>query len=194
MDLDNIKKTWQQAELNPAIGEDKIQKMLDNKGQTAFGKLLSFEKLGLILAILCIPLSLVFKEPAICIFYLCSMVLALFWQLYKYRFLKRIDPMNMGVLDISHSMTTYRKYLRAEFIVGAVWVIVFALICYFLVFYKADMARYGACSGMSVVFIAIIVVLPLICAWMSYKYLYLSNIKKLEEAIKEVEEFKEGNH
>jgi uncharacterized membrane protein YagU involved in acid resistance len=120
--------------------------------------------------------------------------LILFWQIYKYRFLKRIDLANMGVLDISDKMTTYKKYLLMEFIAGVIWAVIFALMCYFLVFHKADILRYGEDSGISIVYIAIMIILPLIGAGLVYKFMYLSNIKKLEESIKEIEDFKEGNN
>lgn len=31
MDLDNIKKTWQQTDIRPDIDDDKIRKMLSNE-------------------------------------------------------------------------------------------------------------------------------------------------------------------
>lgn len=61
MDLDNIKKVWQENNAKPDIKEHKIQQMLDNKGKGAFENLIKYEKLGLILAIICIPISFVFR-------------------------------------------------------------------------------------------------------------------------------------
>lgn len=193
MDLDNIKKTWQEAKLTPEIESDKIRRMLDNRGQTAFSKLLKYEIFGLIVASLCIPLSFIFKSPPICTFYLVSVILIILWQIYKYRFLRRIDFSNMSILDISQNMVRYKKFLLFELIVAIIWVFIFALLSYLLVLHKADIDQYGEDSIKTFIYIAILITLPIIAATLGYRFMYIKNINKLEDSIKEIEYFEDEN-
>lgn len=197
MDIDNIKKVWQETTVVPSITDCEIQQMLDNRGKSAFEKLLRYEKIGLIICFLCIPMSFLFKDVFLIIFYLCSIVLAVVWQIYKYRFLKKIDIVKMGILQISASINRYKKYLYKEIILGFIWAFLF---CLAWLYKKVDqdiskdfLIRENSPLIIVGVFIALILFI-FSFAYTLYRLLYLNNIKVLEKSIQEVEEFEKENN
>jgi len=186
MDLDNIKKTWQQTDIRPDIGDDKIRKMLSNEGHSAFNSLLKYEKIGMWLMVGCLLLAypLFFKYLPIYIYYVLSVVAGFFWQIYKIRKLKKLDIAQMNITEISNRIYSYRKIIHKEFIVGLIWFVIFAA---FLVYWES------ADKGIHPVIYVVAMGIGLVCVIFIYKKLYWNNIKKLEAAIKEVEEFEKGN-
>ena len=186
MDLDNIKKTWQQADIRPDIDDDKIRKMLSNEGHSAFNSLLRHEKIGIVGLLLCFPIGyLVFeKYMPVAVCFIISTLLAFAWQLYKYRRLKKVDMAQLNITEISNQIYSYRKIIYKEFIVGLIWFIAFVL---FLGYWEfAD-------EGMHPAIYIVVMAIAFIGVVFTYKKLYWNNIKKLEAAIKEVEEFEKGN-
>ena len=80
MDLDNIKKAWQESNITPSIDEQKIEKMLSNEGNSAFNSLFKYERFGRISMIICLFLAFpLFEEyiPVLIIF----VVLLFRWSL-----------------------------------------------------------------------------------------------------------------
>ncbi len=57
MELDNIKKKWQSAEIKLDIDNEKICKMLSNDGHSAYNALLKFEKIGAFAMVICVILG-----------------------------------------------------------------------------------------------------------------------------------------
>lgn len=197
MDLDNIKKVWQVTDIKPAISDEKIQKILDNKGKSAFEKLVKYEKIGLILGAICIPISFTFRDTATIIFYLCSILLILIWQVYKYKFLKGINLSEMGIIEISTKINRYKKYISREFIIGIAWAFAFTGFWCFNVIYK-DISKNTLENSMTpliVICIVYVVMLStlIVIAWALYKTMYTTNIAALEKSIKESEEFEKDN-
>lgn len=192
MDLDNIKKSWQKADIKPIVSEDKIQKMIDNKGKSAFNSLLRYEKFGIILLILCIPLGLIVfeKYAPVSAFYACSVLLGLCWQIYKFVKLKQIDMATMGITEISERFLWYRKAIAKELAIGIVWFIVIVLFIGYLEFsshiekdYIPHLIIFISC--MTLAFIGVL---------LTYKMLYWKNIKKMQDSINEVKEFEKDNN
>jgi len=190
MDLDNIKKRWQETEIKPAITEEKIKKMISNEGQSAFNSLLRYEKIGIISTILCIPLGyLVFeKHLPVAILIVASCIIGLFWQIYKYKKLKKNNISEMGITEISCNFFWYRKALLKEFYTGLVWFV------FFFIFFGYFELLYDSVYFYTQLAILIICMLiGLGIALLLYKTLFWKNIKKLEVSIKEVEEFEKDN-
>jgi hypothetical protein len=185
MDLDNIKKTWQQTDIRPDIDDDKIRKMLSNEGHSAFNSLLKYERFGIIMLIICLPIGyLVFgKYMPVAVSYIISVLLGILWQLYKYRKLKKVDMAQHSITEISNQVYRYRKIIYKEFIVGLVWFIAFVLFLGYWEFSDEGIPSFIYIIAMAIAFVAVI---------FTYKKLYWNNIKKLEAAIKEVEEFEEN--
>ncbi|MDH6308173.1 hypothetical protein M2451_001202 [Dysgonomonas sp. PFB1-18] len=189
MDLDNIKKTWQETEIKPDIGDDKIQKMISNEGKSAFNSLLKVEKFALFLMIPCLAIGVLVSccmHLLFGIFYSVLVVGGAFWQMYKIKFLKQIDLSAMGILDVSKEITRYKKYIVKEIICGLILV----LPLFFMYTYFVLPSMYPALS--SPVKLAMLITGiggTIIICYFVYKYLYIKNIRKVEMLVKENEEF-----
>ena len=91
MDLDNIKKSWQNADIRPIIDEDKIQKILDNRGKGAFDALLKYDKLFFWLLIPCFLLgifAIFYIHPLPGFFYSVLVIIGFFGKHTKLSFSK----------------------------------------------------------------------------------------------------------
>lgn len=194
MDLDNIKKRWQEAEMKSTIDEDKIRKMISNEGQSAFGKLLWYERLGLWLSIPCLSFLLIVTwHVYIVVFLMASFiaVLSIVWQMYKLNYLKRLDMMNMNILEISSHVNKYKIYINREMIVG---VIIFFVFFAFYIYYTSNNHDYAP-DTMKYMLIRFVITVGvgLMVALLLYRHIYLKNIEKLQASIKEIEEFEKDN-
>jgi len=191
MDLDNIKKTWQETDIKPDIDNEKIRKMLSNEGHSAFNSLLRYERLGIAVLLLCLPLGyLVFsKYLPLALCFIGSALLALLWQVFKLRKLKQMDMATMSITEVSCHVYWYRKIIIREFFVGAVW-----LICFFIFFGYYELIYDSASFTRQLIVLIAAIAIGIIVAFVIYKVLYLNNIKKLEAAIKELEDFEKDNN
>jgi len=199
MELDSLKKSWQEANIKPAMDEDKIQHMINNQGHSAFNSLLKYEKLGIIIAIICLPLSLIFRDIALIILYLVSVPIMVTWQIYKYKYLKKIDLTSMNILDVSKRIIKYKKYLSIEFFVAMVWGMIFCLLFVFrTVVIDLANAKHIAVEQVEtstiILFLIGIFLILTIFAGIFFKFLYLNNIKRIQKAIKEVQEFEQEDN
>lgn len=193
MDLDNMKKTWQQTSIKPQLEEDKIQQMLDNKGKGALDKLLRTEKIFLWMAIIILPLAclLEFSRPFISLFFIAMLVPGCIWQIYKIRFLKKIDTLQMGIVEISAHINRYKKYLLWE-ITSAIPILIIFMLSYtiFLLHpkdYSYESLRPAIIMAMAGIIITIVICIPI------YLNLYLKNIRDIERSIQEIKYFEEEN-
>lgn len=200
MDLDSIKKTWQEANIKPTIDESKIQKMLDNKGKSAYANLLKYDKCFLWLLIPCVFAGVLFycMHPLPGILYFALLIPAFFWQLYKISYLKKADVSKMGILEISKGVTRYKKFLVYEIIIGAVWIVAFSVsyIYYGLPsMFPKLMGRYSPEGESSFMLLLLIFMIAatMVFSFLIYKYLYLNNIKKIQDSIREIEDFEKDN-
>lgn len=193
MDLDNMKKTWQQTSIKPQLEEDKIQQMLDNKGKGALDKLLRTEKIFLWMAIIILPLAclLEFSRPFISLFFIAMLVPGCIWQIYKIRFLKKIDTLQMGIVEISAHINRYKKYLLWE-ITAAIPILIIFMLSYtiFLLHpkdYSYESLRPAIIMATAGIIITIVICIPI------YLNLYLKNIRDIERSIQEIKYFEEEN-
>lgn len=193
MDLDNMKKTWQQTSIKPQLEEDKIQQMLDNKGKGALDKLLRTEKIFLWMAIIILPLAclLEFSRPFISLFFIAMLVPGCIWQIYKIRFLKKIDTLQMGIVEISAHINRYKKYLLWEITAAIPILIIFMLSYTIFLFHPKDYSyeslRPAIIMATAGIIITIVICIPI------YLNLYLKNIRDIERSIQEIKYFEEEN-
>lgn len=190
MDLDNIKKTWQETEIKPTIDNEKIQKMISNEGRSAFNSLLRYEKIGIILLIVCIPMifALSLRHTPVIVFYLFSVVVFLVWQVYKFKKLRRINLSEMGITEISNHFYWYRKVILKEFVAGLVWFIFF-----FILFGYFELLDDSDYFYKHLIILVISALIGLFVAIIIYKMIYWNNIKKMENSIREIQDFEEDN-
>ncbi|MBK5720470.1 hypothetical protein JGH11_06260 [Dysgonomonas sp. Marseille-P4677] len=190
MDLDNIKKTWQETNLKPTINEDKIRKMISNKGKSAFRRLLFHEKLGLFILIIFIPIGyfVLERHTSMRVIYLITTLSGIVWQLYKINRLKKVDLQLMTITQVSKHIHWYRTAILKEISFGVVWFILFFILLGYL-----DISENTDHLLRRIVALSIVIVVGLVFVLLTYRLLYLNNIKKLQASIKEIEEFEKGN-
>lgn len=190
MDLDNIKKTWQETEIRSTIDEDKIRKMISNEGQSAFQKLLSYEKFGLFMLILFIPIGyFVFRRHfSLQLLYIITVLLGIVWQLYKINKLKKVNLQLMTITQVSKHVHWYRKAILKEMTYGMVWFVIFFTLLGYL-----DLSEHTDRVFNRVILLIIVMIVGVISTILIYRLLYWRNINKLQESIKEIEEFEKDN-
>ena len=199
MDLDYIKKTWQQVDIESSIGEDKIQMMLDNKGQGALARLIRYEKFFLCLMVLCVLFGALFYilHPVTGIIYSITLVISFFWQSYKIKYLKNIDVSTMGILEVSKRITRYRQYITYEIIAGTVFALIF-FSCYIFfampefvsIVHHKPIGNQIPLFELVVSFVASLLLFAII-VYLIYRFMYIKNIRSIRKSIKEVEDFEQ---
>ncbi|WP_029904799.1 hypothetical protein [Prevotella sp. 10(H)] len=193
MDLDNIKKTWQETDIKPVINDEKIQKMISNEGHSSLGKLLRYEKLGLFLIIPCSLILILAWNIHFTLFVMlaCILVSGFIWQVYKLNFLKKLNVVNMNILEISSHVNKYKIYINREIIVGVIVIFIF-FASYSYLTIDTDDSSVSVMTIVAIKFFAA-VILCITVTLILYKYMYTKNIKKLEASIKEIKEFEKDN-
>lgn len=191
MDLDELKESWQNIDTPPITDETKIQHIINHRGLSAFNSLLRTEKVFIILLILCVFISFTLKDQLCFIVYIISVFIAIGWQVYKYGLLKKLQFARMSLLEVAAKISTYKKYIYYEIIVGGIWGIGFVLLWITRVV-AYDFVRCSSNQSINVasfifIFLAIVVFIAL---WMLvlYKFLYMNKIRIIKEAIREAEE------
>lgn len=199
MDLDNLKKDWQATKLDVRVNDDKVRQMLDNKGKSAFEKLLKVEKFGLWACIAAFSLAVLFYfdfTPGVGISYGVLLMFGVVWQLFMINMLKAIDVAQMDVMSVSVAINRYKTYLIRGIIWGSIVPIVWALYACFTFAYKVflrDNLSMGSVILLaSLVFIFSVGFAVALCYFIYSNY-YFNNIREIERSIKEVEEYKKDN-
>jgi len=197
MDLDKIKEVWKDTDIKSSLSEDKICKMLGNKGKSALSRLIMYETISLcvlpFLTFLPFVYNHFFKSTSYPLFSICLFVgfcvVAFFWEIFKLRLLKKIDPNNMDILLGSKYMTRYRKYVHYELIVGLCWLIVFT------VTYSLTFTHHFSDTSLIffILYIAFLLVVAILLIVFIYRWAYSKNIRNIEQSIKEIEEFEKDN-
>lgn len=188
MDLDKIKKSWDTASLKPEIKDAKIESMISHEGQSAFNKVLRYELIGFVAGVICLFASFVFRYLPVILFFAVSCLLALGWQLYKIRLLKKIDMLKMSIIEISRSYIRYRRYIIYELIFSVIWtIIMLTLFAYFEYQNKWSIDTENATRSIMIFSICMAASLS-IGILIVLKYFW-KNLKKLGQSIKEVQAF-----
>ena len=101
----------------------------------------------------------------------------------------------MSILDISKSIITYKKYILYEIIVGSVWGVAF-LICY--TYYGLPSMFPRLFEEDSSLFLILMLFLGLAFSfglmYAIYRSVYLKNIRKIQDSIKEIQDFEKDNN
>ncbi len=183
MDLDKIKKDWQETVVQTSINEDQIERMIDNKGQSAYSKLLRYEKIGIAVIFICMFLIGVFRYTELRVYYLVSCLLILVWEVYKLKFLQKMDVFNMNIIEVSERYLRFRKYVLYEAIIMVFWFLGFFGLFGFLEYLNVeDFMEYKIYFFITVFSIALFV-----CLFLSWR-LYWRHVRTLGNSIKELEE------
>ncbi|MDF9830066.1 hypothetical protein [Parabacteroides sp. PF5-6] len=188
MDLDQMKKEWQETPLEVNVGEEKIGQMIGNEGRSAFRKLLRNEQIAIIVAVLCALISGIFKYPELVWFYRITIALGFCWQIYKVVYLRRVDLINMSILEISRSYIRYRKMAIYEIVLGLVWFWAFTGLYAYLEYIHNEF--FGIYEYL--VFGIIFGLGFLLCLWTIWR-LQWRHIRQLGRSIREVQELEKGN-
>lgn len=193
MDLDNIKKTWQETDIKSSVGEDKILNMLNNKSKGALAKLIRFEIIFIWLLIPCIAAGVLFyfMHQFTGIFYFSLLLITFFWQLYKIRYLKSIDVTNIGILDASKKINNYRRFISFEIIIGAIYAVTF-FVSYVFYALPAIIHKQMSFDELLVTFFIGIILIAIITYFL-YKFIY-KNIRSIKKSLKEIEDFEKDNN
>ena len=191
MDLDNLKKTWQQTDIKPNLEDKNILQMLNNRTKGSYAQLLKAEQTFLILAIV-IGLGggalFCFIDYRMGLLYFFMLGLSAIWQSYKIRFLKKMDTLKMGIVEISQHINRYRKFIYWEILGGVPLALVFVTL--FSLFYlkpkdfTLESLMPTIAFASTVLIITTIIVIPI------YKIVYLKNIKNIEKSVAEVNEYR----
>lgn len=197
MDLDKVKKSWQEVKPSSSIGKEKIEQMLNNTARGAFNKLLTYERCVIYIWPILILLSYFIKEKSIAIFFFTSTLVGICWQIYKYNFLKKTDIVSMNLLEISERISKYRIYVYREFIIAFVWSILFTIYFSYIVIhdnYAHSLDRNPNSEVITIIIFSIwtIVIVPFL-TWIIYKKFFVKNIKKVEQSLAEAEEYIKDN-
>ncbi|GAB6010379.1 hypothetical protein [Dysgonomonas reticulitermitis] len=193
MDLDNIKKTWQQTDLKPTIGEEKIQKMLGNKGQSAFNSIMRYEKYSIIGLIACILIAypLFSRHMPVFYFYLIACIIGIIWQVYKFSLLKNANIAELSITKAAKFYYQYKGMIIKELIISCV--LFFFFVVLFGYFELAPKWNTGHFQYSLIIFV-ISMIIGLFVGLFLFRKLYWRQFKKIEKSLKEVEDFERDNH
>lgn len=193
MDLDNIKKTWQQTDLKSKVDDSKIRKMLDNKGQSAFNSIMRYEKYGIIGLVICMLVAYPFfsEHKPVFYFYLVTCLVGIVWQIYKFKLIKSANIAELSITKAAKFYYQYRGMIVKELIVGCVWFLVFIIL--FGNFELAEKWDTGHFQYSLIVFIGSMFI-GLLVGFILYRKLYWTHFKEIEKSLKEVEDFEKDDH
>lgn len=193
MDLDNIKKAWQQTDLKSTVDDSKIRKMLGNKGQSAFNSIMRYEKYGIIGLVICVLIAYPFfsEHKQVFYFYLVTCLVGIVWQIYKFRLIKNANIAELSITRAAKFYYQYKGIIVKELIVGCVWFIFFIILFgYFELAEKRDTGRFQY----SLIAFAASMCIGLLIGFILYRKLYWTHFKEIEKSLKEVEDFEKDDH
>lgn len=183
MELDNIKKEWGKLEIKSTIDEEKLQRIIRKRGQGAYSSLMrweSFSFLGIIFCLLFAYALFLDGKLYITIYFLSGCVIGFIWQIYKIRFLRKIDMISMPVMKIIPKVIQYRQYILKEIYVGICWFI--GWMC--LLILSRDIP-----SIYSIIILALVGAVLIYLMVLFYKAIYFKKINKINESLNELKDF-----
>lgn len=190
--LDHIKQGWKELTPQKSIDNRIIIKILDNKGQSAYEELIKTEKLLLYLSIPCFLVGIIFwfDNISFAILFYAFLIPGIIWQVYKLRYISQLDVLSMGLLQFLKKITTFKKYILYECIIGIGWLIIFLILITFLyipaihpVFFQDN----GLLKRIIMLFIELVIICPITI--FVYKRIYLKRIEEIINSSNEVKEF-----
>lgn len=189
MDLDSIKKEWKENNVQSTIDEEKIEIMINNSGQSAFQKILKYEKISTVALIVCFLLvKFIFRYELLQWVYGISAVVILVWQTYKLLYLRKIDMLHMSITEISRFYIRYRKFMIYETVISMCWFLAFVGLFGYLEFVNNPDFMAWKIKVFCIVFGTTFIV----CLWLVWKLMW-KNLKQLGNSIREVKEMEKNN-
>ncbi|NDW08536.1 hypothetical protein [Dysgonomonas sp. 520] len=193
MDLDNIKSKWNNLDVEPTISEEKIRRMVDNRGQGALSKLKKMEFIFLFTTLCCIPFPFIHNmifvhaqyNTVLKACYIATCLIMFCWQMFKFRYLKNIDFEKQDILTSSKKILRYKMYISYEKWGGAVFAILFmSSFTYTIIGNLPEYARIYF-----IIYTAIIIAAILFIVFLFYKKTYRKFIQQIQDSLKEIEDF-----
>lgn len=198
MDLDNIKKAWNEDKIIPPISKDKIYCIINKRAKTALEKLLIFEILGsiLLLPLLFVPYfhSIVFPTMPYPVFtkylFITLCVIGVFWQIYKFKLLKKIDVSHTSIISCSKYISKYKLYIKKEMILAVLFLLIFIFSFgySYIEILPSDQDKLDFTLFNILVFVVACVILLIY-----YKVFYYKRIKHIEASLEEAREMEKDN-
>jgi len=193
MDLDNIKSSWNKPESVSATDLSMVKKIINGKAKTALERLITVET---VLLILLLPLSIfifiidyllhgIYEVSwFIKAGYVGFFLLGIFCQYYKRSLLKRVDIAHDNLTTCLKYILRYRLCIKIEIIIGTIFF--FLLYIPFMYGWKDVMTEYqfeiySRVNGVFIIFLMLL-------SFLFYKKVYYKQIKKIESAMKEIEQ------
>jgi hypothetical protein len=129
MELDKIKNTWEKvSEIDAKPSDEQILNLLKSSNKSIWSGIVIKEKIGFIIGLIfCIFFCLLIPEFGgdfhgfLELFV--YVVLMTIWQLFKWRYIKKIDIMNSDILSISKYVNKYRDFCIYEAVMVIIWII-----------------------------------------------------------------------
>lgn len=195
MDLDNIKKAWNENTFTSCLTEKRILDIISRKGKTSLDRLLWFEIIGLLIVLPCMSIPYIHElyfprvpYPEFTkLFFVTMCATSFFWQIYKVRLLRSIDLKADDIITSLNTISKYKLYIKREFFIAVPFITAFIIsFCYGYVdvISKEAEAKYYLIN-FTILIIAIILMI------LFYKLFYKKNISSMEIAFKEVKEMRE---
>lgn len=190
MDLDNIKKTWNDNLFTPNLTDDNIRHIIYKKGKTALGRLLWFEIIGLIVVLPFIAAPYIHAlylprvpYPAFTKYFFVSCCLISFlWQIYKVLLLNKINLKHMDILSGLKLISRYKLFIKRELFAGVIFAcIILGSFCYEYIDIISDQNKV-----IFYLFNMAILIITCLIMLVFYKFFYKKNIESIESSLKEV--------
>lgn len=194
MDLDNLKKAWNENQIGlPSVSDDKLLAMLKGKGKTALYKLYIWE---LISAIVFLPLAILpFLHSKFTIFlqyskicqylFTAFCIFAFFWQIYKIIILKRVDLKNNSIVTSAKYICRYKLCINIEVFISLTFLLIFMTFFLYSIHDIFPKEMY--------ILMFVWVVMMMVLMWYIYKKFYQKQIKMIEQSILEIQYFEKDN-
>jgi F0F1-type ATP synthase assembly protein I len=198
MELDEIKKTWNEMETlkaNQLFSENRIREMMKSRSNDALAKLMKISKFYMFAAIplgltFCLFSDRFFKAGGYYIIYplifMLFCILLIPFEMYLYRILKGIDFAKMTVREVSERILKYQNAVRKFQTYGTVVAIMYLGIWYFL-FHKLFFGSepvWEFIIFMLAMLLAIAVGIPFL-----YNRIYYKKIRQIQESLQELKDF-----
>ncbi len=192
MDLDNIKKTWNDNLFTPSLTDDNIRHIIYKRGKTALGRLLWFEIIGLVVVLpfIAVPYIHALYLPRVPYpiftkyFFIACCIISFCWQIYKVQLLNKIDLKQMDILSGLKTISRYKLFIKRELFVGVAFAcIILGSFCYEYIDIISDQGKIPFYLFNMAVLITVCLVMLVF-----YKFFYKKNIESIESSLKEVKE------
>ncbi|PXV62873.1 hypothetical protein CLV62_11789 [Dysgonomonas alginatilytica] len=197
MDLDNIKKSWNENNVLPALSEDKIHNIINKRAKTALDKLVFFEIFGclILIPLLLLPYlhGIAFPQMPYPVFtkyfYFATCIVGFIWQIYKYKLLKKINISHTTIARCSIYMSEYKLSINRERIVGVLFILIFI---FSFAYSYTDLVHGEQEKLKFCIFNIILFVLACSILLFYYKLAYYKRIKFIEASLREAREMENG--